>query len=1048
MRLAAEQRGENGQERLLLSGMLAQARPLVLAQCTELAAPFPRFCLFFSFTDGRRRAYVVHVTGDHFETVWQQGAALVSDRAGTAATRAGGWLRVDWVDEVETTDWARLNATLADTKRNYFRYGIAFDGDLRHALLEQELNANAVLYAGNAVTNAQLNPGNLQIYARQRFGAGFPSPANDAPVFVFSTSAVFCDGLEIHPLHGRGLEAGRRVIETLDADTVEMLIRSGADHLARQVGGDGRFVYGYHPCFDRQIAAYNTLRHASTTYSMIEVFEVTRDPALKVAIERSLAHLTGQLIRDVTLADGQVAAFLVDSGGEVKLGGNAVAILALVKHCEVTGERRHMALMEKLAVGITFMQEAGSGGFVHVLNFPDLTVKHTFRTIYYDGEAAFGLMRLYGLTRDPRWLRSVERAFDHFIRREHWRHNDHWLGYCVNELTRYRPEERYFRFGLQNVADYLDFVSDRITTFPTLLEMMMAARDMLVRMQAMPNLHHLFSMLDLHKFERALEARARQLLNGFFWPEMAMFFGNPARIAGSFFIRHQAFRVRIDDVEHYLSGYVAYLRHLAEKEAFHDLVVRHGPRPAMPGAQIWTAETVAEATRGRWRGPPPVGWTAKGLCTHAPAMRDGYMAVLRLEGDAKGMTPVALARMPIRPAAIITSRATRPFEMENAKDVPILDVGDTGAAVLALGAYARDRMAAKVVAVTGSAGKTTTVAMLAQVLSAYGETGATNHNANLAHGVAWNLASMPVDARHVVLELAIGKMGMSSRLARPNLAMVTNIQPAHLRDGKTITDIARTKAAIFSGMEKGGIAIINRDTLEWQTVHEEAMKRGLRVVHYGRHEDCDVQMIDYVPAERHVTARIGERHLSFQLGAEGRHMAENALAVLAAVTALGHAPEPAIDCLSRFRPLPGRGEAFALSLGGRHINVIDDAYNANPGSMQAGLERLAGSVAKGRRIAVLSEMAELGPHSEVYHTALLPLFASIDQVYLAGGLYDRLWALIAADKRGGHVMSVEELKAPLLRDLRDCDLVLFKGSHNTGMHELVGWLRQAGSPLN
>ncbi len=542
-----------------LADLLDHARPVVASEQVALEGPHPAYTLFFSLCDGKRRAHVVHASADDFATAWSRGAEA-AERLADKNALAVRWLRIDWISAVEPMTWQRLDERLAKTKRNYFRHGLALDADFERAFLEQELNANAMLYGGNQLESACLNPKNFEVYAGRRYGKDCTlefDPA--ATVFVLSTRGVFCeDGAPPHLLGGAGPDVGRRLLPHLAPEDVDGLIRRGSNFLARQVQASGRFVYGYHPCFDREIRAYNALRHASTTYAMIEAWEHTRDDALKASIDRALHYLTHELIREIDTPEGARCAFVVDTGDEIKLGANAVAILALVKYSETTASNGHLPLLERLALGICHMQDTSTGAFSHVLDASNLSVRQAFRIIYYDGEAAFGLMRLYGLTGDDRWLAAVEKAFEHFIAAGHDKAHDHWLSYCVNELTRHRPDERYFRFGLRNVADYLDFVLTRQTTFPTLLELMMAAEQMLRRLDTLPALRHLLAEIDLDKFYRALQFRAHHLLNGHFWPEIAMYFRNPERIVGSFFIRHHAFRVRIDDVEHYLSGFIAY----------------------------------------------------------------------------------------------------------------------------------------------------------------------------------------------------------------------------------------------------------------------------------------------------------------------------------------------------------------------------------------------------------------------------------------------------------------------------------------------------------
>lgn len=597
-----------------LSILLARAQPLVEAALHapggRLAPPFPAHVLFFSLCDGRERATVLHVCGADAAGLWRAGAALCQRHARQAGLRVA-WLRVDWVTGVRATQWGGLAQQLRQTKRNYFRHGLAFDAGLAFAFLEQELNANAMLYGGADDPQACLNPGNFARYAQRRYGSRFVADWSDAaPVYVLDTEGLFVaddpalaalpGGTAPQRLAGPGLDAGRRCCAPLDADAVLALIRSGSDFLARQVQADGTFIYGRFPCFGRRIPAYNALRHASSLYAMLEAYELTQDAALFEAIRRGLDYLTGTLIRVHALPGGGPAAFLVD-GDETKLGGNAVSLLALVKYTELSGDRQYLPLLDQLALGIAHQQDAATGAFVHVLHAADLSLKAVFRTIYYDGEAAFGLMRLYGLTHDARWLEMVRKAFAHFLRADHWKAHDHWLSYCANELTRYLPEARYFRFGVRNIADHLDFILKRETTYPTLLELAMAFEQMLTRLreltqapqapqephspdavpvarvegvenaenvenaQSAPRVPQLAGVLDgfdVEAFHRALHHRAHYLLNGFFWPEFAMYFQRPASVVGSFFIRHHAFRVRIDDIEHYLSGYVAYWKYL------------------------------------------------------------------------------------------------------------------------------------------------------------------------------------------------------------------------------------------------------------------------------------------------------------------------------------------------------------------------------------------------------------------------------------------------------------------------------------------------------
>ncbi|RRH86590.1 Mur ligase [Variovorax beijingensis] len=1017
------------------SDQLHACHERLVSVCAALPAPYPAFTLFFSVSDGSQRAHVVHARAADFETAWNEGAEAV-ERWVRDCGIVSPWLRIDWVEGASPMDWAQFKAQLAGVKRNYFRLGLAFDQDFETAFTEQELNANAMLSGDSTIAHAVVNARNFEAYAQARFARALTLelPA-DRRVYLLATVGVFCQAdCVVHKLVGTGLDAGRRQAPALAPQSALDLVRSGASYLARQVQDDGLFVYGYFPCFDRRIPTYDAMRHASVLSAMIEAWELMRDDKLRLAIDRALDHLANTLIRSYTLADGTEVAFLVDTGEEIRLGGNAACVLALVKYCEAMDTRDWLPLLEKLALGIASLQDGATGSFSHVLHAGDLRVKQASRIIYYDGEAAYGLMRLYGLTRDARWLAVVEKAFDHFIASQHWQAHDHWLSCCVNELTRWSPQEKYFRFGLQNVAGYLDFVLDRKTTFPTLLELMLAAQQMLQRLEATPAMRHLLDELDTEKFYRALEYRAHYLQNGFFWPEMAMYFRRPSTIVGSFFIRHHAFRVRIDDVAQYVSGFVAYRRYLLE-------------RPAVPGAgsarddgaAAWTASEMARVTGGEWVVRPEDGWRASGV-TQRSFLRKGRVVFEHQARPSKAPLAAVALKGVLQPAAAVLCTDPAPHLD---KRVPVLQVPDVLQAVLALGAHARTEFTGRVCGVLGSGTAGSTVAaMLADALAVWGEVGRPEGNVSLPSGMAWNLTCMPRHAAYWVLEMGSPHMLASTQLVRPMLAVVTGLSAASQKHRGPSEAAARLDSRIFEGMAPGDSAVLNRDLPEFATFAEAAMAHQLQIVTYGEHKDADVRLLSFDHGE--VQAQVHGEPFQLRLNAPGRHMGASAVAALAALQAMRLKLAAAVEPFAHFEPPGGRGALHTIHIGGGSFKLIDETYDANPSSMRAALELLSQAPCEpARRVAILGDMQELGPAAQRHHLDLEPelLASQPDRVLLCGPLMRALHARIRTKVRSHWFVDVSDLSTALGGLLQPGDWVLAKSSAGVGLSRLARVLK-------
>lgn len=518
-------------------------------------------CVFLSLGDGRTRAVTNHCKA---LTVRDACKSLLArkQRLENHTNTLWRWARLDVAITIKEISWGELKQLFSKTKRNYFRYGIAFDEAMSTPITESELLGWSLLYSSEH-PNSFPRESLLRQFTLNRFGRSFGWPEDDRTrMLLFSTISGFCDHSSAHLLEAEGPYRGYRKLDDWVKDSTLLdLIQRSTHYLSRQIDGDGKYCYGRWPCFDKRIATYNTLRHFSSTYSLLEGWEFTQQgqhlEQARRALEWGLTNYSASL--DASKLHANLpTCFLKDINGEIKLGGTAHVVLALSKYQELTSDCRYRETISAFARGIEYMQDLADQGFIHVLDSDTFEIKDRFRIVYYDGEALFALVRAYEATGLSEFLQSALRAADDFIADEHWKAHDHWLAYGFAALFRYSPRREFLRFGLDNIRDYLGFIKARITTYPTLLELCTATQRLVDQAEGSAGYEDLINAFDLKAFTEAMDHRARYLVNGFFWPETAMFFRKPESILNSFFIRHHAFRTRIDDNEHYISGLCAF----------------------------------------------------------------------------------------------------------------------------------------------------------------------------------------------------------------------------------------------------------------------------------------------------------------------------------------------------------------------------------------------------------------------------------------------------------------------------------------------------------
>ncbi|WP_185985036.1 UDP-N-acetylmuramoylalanyl-D-glutamyl-2,6-diaminopimelate--D-alanyl-D-alanine ligase [Aureimonas mangrovi] len=469
---------------------------------------------------------------------------------------------------------------------------------------------------------------------------------------------------------------------------------------------------------------------------------------------------------------------------------------------------------------------------------------------------------------------------------------------------------------------------------------------------------------------------------------------------------------------------------------------------------LWTGADFAGATRGRPIGELPA--TVTGLSIDTRTLQPGE-AFFAIKGDALDGHDYLTAAVAAGAGLLVVSE--HKLAALGKLAAPLLVVDDVLKSMERLAVAARARTKARIVAVTGSVGKTTTKDALREALGACGSVHASAASFNNHWGVPLSLARLPADADYAVFEIGMnhpGEIRPLVKMVRPHAAIVTLIAPAHLGFFSGLDEIAKAKGEIFEGVEPGGAAILNADDPFGTVLGTIARSGGISDVRtFGEVAGADYRLMAFEPLDdgSKLSARIGEVDVDVRLAASGRHVAQNVLAVLGAADILGADVPHAAEALSHWTAVKGRGARHAIDLGdGAPVTLIDESYNANPASMGAALAVLAAAqpAEDGRRIAVLGDMLELGGHSRRLHAELAgPIAeAGVDAVFLAG---DEIRTLTGALPPAIHCewhRGVGELEASLVPYLRAGDVVMVKASKGIGFAGLVDKLvaRSAKSP--
>lgn len=456
---------------------------------------------------------------------------------------------------------------------------------------------------------------------------------------------------------------------------------------------------------------------------------------------------------------------------------------------------------------------------------------------------------------------------------------------------------------------------------------------------------------------------------------------------------------------------------------------------------FWNEEKLREALPYAQFFNFPPNWGGKGLYIWHEQAEDDGMILVRREKETRGVLPRTIDSIQDKVSAIIASDVTAYFKYRK----PLIEVSaNPQNVIIDLARYIRKNYNGKVIAVTGSSGKSTTTQLVYDILASKYNTSANLNKYNTSWGLSWNMTCFDIDSKYWVIETSLGGgMSRNSAITKPHYAIITNIAPVHLTEGMKLEDVAKIKAQIFNSMEEGSCAILYKEAAHFEILKNAAEYKGLKIITFGESEDCDIRII----ADSTGKFIIDGQEYILKDTRTAKHILFDMAAALAVATEEGFEIEDILNVLRNFSQVEGRGNQINITLPpDKKVTLIDESYNANPLSMKAALEGFAHLYQDRNKVVILGDMAECGEESVKYHLAIAESIRLVNpkKVILCGKDIKHLYNAISSEFNSVYFETIEDLNSNIKDLLEDNDYAIVKSSHSSGLHKTVKLLKRAG----